>query len=285
MKTKIISVTAFFIILAFGLFSAACVGESAQGSSANTQASTDSLNCAVSPCSAENTVDAGNSVTKHICQNPLIVGVAYDQSGSMRWSGTSTLTTQDLLPLIEQVANCGGEIGVMFVRADSSKPVERLRAAEPPPPPLEPVQKTDEEDYEFADRLDEYQVNLQTHNEKIQRNKKELQPAVDKYLSELSPLLAQKPKGNTDFWSGINRLDVFLAESDAPWHTKPHRYLVIISDGEDTIGSKKRPFKSNAAVIWVNANASEKTLKGFLYQRFESFPAAIREILAKEGGK
>lgn len=285
MKPIIFRVAAVFFISVFGVFFTACVGESAQSNPVANQSFTRSQNCAIAPCSSDNQPIALKTVNKNTCQHPLIVGVDYDQTGSMRWSGTSSLSAPDLAPLIDWIADCGGEIGVTFVRADSAKPVERLRADEPPPAPVEPIQKPDEEDYEFADRMDKFRLNLQTRVVAFQRSRKNFQPKIDEYFNELAPLLAQKPKGNTDFWTSVNRLDVFLAESDASWRVKPRRYLIIVSDGADTIGKEKHALKSDAVIIWVNANASEKNLKDFPYQRVESFPAAVIEILAGEGVK
>lgn len=285
MQTNFVSFSIFSFVLGLVFFMSACVGDSAHGGSVVNQSSVNSPNCSFSPCSPADLSIVEKPVKQIVCVNPVIAGIAYDQTGSMRWSGTSSLSVQDLQPLIEQIANCGGEIGVTFVRADSAKPVERLRADEPPPLPLEPTRKPNEEDYEFADRIDGYDHQMKTRNEELQRYRKEFQPKIDEYLSNLAPLLAVKPKGNTDFWTSVNHLDVFLAEGDAPWRTKPHRYLIIISDGEDTIGKEKHAFKSDAVIVWVNANASEKSLKDFPYQRVESFPAAMRVILAGEGVK
>lgn len=224
-------------------------------------------------------------VALSVCQNPLIVGIDVDQSGSMSWSGTALLTPDDLNPLIEHIEKCGGEIGVTFLRRDSAKPLVRLFIAEPPPLPAEPVQNPNEEDYEFADRQDEYQGQLQIRNDQIWQYRNDLQPKIEAYLTNLGPLLAHKPKGGTDLWTSLSRLDVFLSEGNEPWRTRPHRYLLVLSDGADTIGKEKHAFKSNATVIWINAGASAKNLKDFPYQRVEKFSQAVREVLAKEGVK
>lgn len=220
-----------------------------------------------------------------VCGNPIVVGVAIDQSGSMRWSGTAPISTADLKPLIEHIRDCGGEIGVTFVRANSGKPIERLRANEPPALPTEPVQTTAEEDYEFADRQDDHRQKLETRNTAIMEYRKEFEPKMATYLDDLAPLLAHKPKGSTDLWTGLNRLDVFLSEDALPWRTEPHRYLLVASDGADSVGKEKHRFKSDATVIWVNASASERHLKDVPYKRVEDSAAAVRYILAAEGVK
>lgn len=281
MKKHLFSMSALSTILFFVLFIAGCGGVSTQVS----PTAINSQNCLNAACSDDNQSVAEKNIPKTNCQNPVIVGGDFDQTGSMRWSGTAATSVDDLKPLIELIANCGGELGVTFVRSDSAKPIERFRAGEPPPPLTEPKQKPDEEDYEFADRMDEYSQKITERNEIVRQNRTALQPKIQNYLEMLAPLMARPPKGSTDLWSGINRLDVFLSEGDDSWQIKPHRYLIVVSDGADTVGKEKRPFKSVTSVIWVNATASEKTMKDFPYQRVENFAAAVREILAKERGQ
>ena len=219
------------------------------------------------------------------CKNPVIVAGVIDQSGSMKLSGTPPVSVEDFKPLLDLISRCSGEIGVTFVRSDSAKPIERFRVDEPIPPPLKPIQKEDEENYEFADRRDEYVSELAEWNKSVKEKTAKLQPKIEEYLNNLKPLLAQTPKGSTDLWSAINRVDVFLSEGDATWRVKPNRYLIVISDAQDTIGKPKNDFKSDSVVLWVNGNASGKNLKDFPYKRFESYKAAVAEIVAKEGGE
>jgi len=284
MKTNFVRVVAFLFVLGLG-FGSACSVDPVRSSSVSNQSLAETRDCAISPCSSENKSIAEKPLKQIICQNPLIVGVAFDQSGSMSWSGTAATTAEDLRPLLEIVVNCGGELGVTFVRSNSAKPIERFRADEPSLMPVAPTQNADEEDYEFSDRIDEYNQNLADHNGLIRENRTELEPQIDEYLKTLAPLLAQKPKGGTDFWTSINRLHVFLGESDASWSAKPQRYLVVVSDADNTVGKTKNAFKADAIVFWVNATAPDKNLKDFPYQRFESFQAAVTEILAREGVK
>lgn len=281
MKTKILRVPVISAIFAFSLFVLSCGGISSNTSENSNVSSANSQVCQNAPCDSVNPV----SIKSTTCLNPIIVGFALDQTGSMRWSGITALTIDEFKPLIARLSDCGGEIGVTLVRANSAKQIERLRFPELPTSPTLEKQKQNEEDYEFADREDAHKEAMDKWQKDIQQIKSAQQPEITKYSEALKPLLAEPPKGKTDFWSGVNRLDVFLGETDTSWNIKPHRYLVIYSDGEDNMGKEKRPFKCDAHVIWINANASGKSLKDFPYQRVESFQAAIREILAKEGVK
>lgn len=262
MKTIFFRALTFAVILGFAVLFSACAFNPAQGGSETEQA-----------------------VVQTVCRNPVEIGVAVDQSGSMRWSGTPAVTAEDLKPLLEQVLNCGGTLGVTFIRFDSAKPVERFRVPEPPPMPAQPAQNKDEEDYEFADRLDEYRRQVKEREKAIRQKRADLQPKVESYLNNLAALLARSPKGATAFWSAISRLKIFLTESTAAWRDRPHRYLIIVSDAADTTGKTINAFKSDATILWVNANAPDKNLKDFPSKRFENFSAAVAEILATEGVK
>lgn len=283
MKTKILLVTIISAICAFSLFILSCGGVSSNTSENSNVSSANSQVCQNTPCGSEHEISTKQD--KEPCLNPIVIGVALDQTGSMRWSGITALTIDEFKPLIARLSDCGGEIGITFVRADSAKQIERLRFTELPVIPNKRDKTPNEEDYEYADYEDAYNLELNDWREKVQKQKSVQQPEIDKYFEVLKPLLAAPPNGNTDFWTSVNRLDVFLNEGNASWNVKPHRYLVIYSDGEDNIGKEKHSFKSDAHVIWVNANASGKSMKDFPYQRVESFQSAIREILAKEGVK
>ena len=238
-----------------------------------------------SGCATGDELPPPPAVVVSVCEQPVEIGSADDQSGSMKFSGSPPVTVVDFKPLLDLISKCGGEIGVTFIRSNSAKPIERLRVEEPPAPPAPPTQKENEEDYEFADRTDEYDRNLAEWDKAVKEKQNKIKPEITEYLNVLKPLFEQTPKGSTDLWGAVNRLDIFLFESDAAWRNKPHRYLIIISDAHDTVGKSKNVFKSNATILWVNGNASDKDLEGFPYKRFESFTAAVAEIIAKEGVK
>ena len=50
----------------------------------------------------------------------------------------------------------------------------------------------------------------------------------------------------------------------------------------DAIDTQKRPrfnFRSGANIYWVNTTTDDKALAGLRFTRFESFPAAVRNIV------
>ena len=280
MNTNFTKFVTFFCVLGLILFLSACSIDRSNGNSADNSSNV-TKKCAVAPCEPEKKLP----IKQIVCKNPVKVAAMFDQSGSMKWSGTAAITPDDLRPLLELTANCGGELGVTLVRSDSAKAIERFPVSEPPPMPVKPVQNADEEDYEFADRMVEYEQSLFYHSDSVRQKRSDLQPQIDEYLKILAPLLAKKPSGATDFSGALNRLSVFLEEGDAVWKVKPHRYLIIVSDAEDTAGKTKSSFKADATVFWVNATAPDKAMKDFPYKRFESFQSTVAEIIAIEGEK
>lgn len=212
------------------------------------------------------------------CLYPLLVSIAVDQSGSMKWSGTPQVTVEDLIPLIEQLNNCSGEIGLTFVRGKSDLGIERLLFPELPAQPLKPVKKEDEETYEFDDRLAEFNRKQLEREKMVEKQREAMKLKIEVFLSRIRPLLERPPKGGTDFNTAVNRADVFLAESDSVWQIKPTKFLIIVSDAIDTQKQAKNPFKSDAKVLWVNATTNEKILADLKFIRFESFASAVRYI-------
>lgn len=213
-----------------------------------------------------------------VCSSPILAGITVDQSGSMKWSGTPQVTVEDLMPLIEQLNSCGGEIGLTFVRGKSDLGIERLLFPELPPQPSKPVQKEDEETYEFDDRLAEFNRQEIEREKAVEKQKGEMAQKIDAFLKRIKPLLEKPLQGGTDFNTAVGRADVFLAESDSVWQVAPTKFLIIVSDAIDTKKQAKNPFKSGAKVLWVNATTNEKILADLKFTRFESFASAVRFI-------
>ena len=76
------------------------------------------------------------------CRTPIKVAVVIDESTSMSTSGTAPVKADELRPLIDALANCGGTLGVGFVR-------------EAPQPGLARI--------EFPRRSEEHTSELQSH--------------------------------------------------------------------------------------------------------------------------
>ncbi len=213
------------------------------------------------------------------CSKPLTGVAALDATGSMKSTATRPPVLEDFDPLIERLSECGGEIAVIYIRDQAETGAERLLFPEPPGLPTRPIKQDDEEPYEFSDRLADYNSKLLGRVQWIEANWSAMQPRIDAFLAALKRQMEKPPAKATDFNSAINSADVLLAEGNNVWTVEPEKYLIIVSDAIDT---QKRPrfnFRSGANIYWVNTTTDDKALAGLRFTRFESFPAAVRNIV------
>jgi hypothetical protein len=242
-------------------------------------------------CSSEQAAPAAlvreDQVSHKWCDRPILVAVNVDQSGSMKSTGGEEVTVEVLSPLINRITECGGELGVSFIRSNSTLPIQRIRFPEPPPPVAQPTQGDSEENYEFADRV-AASYDLAEEQRKVREAQtEEMKPKIDEFIKRLKPEFARPFSGETDLSSGINRADIFLDENESSWAKKPLRYLILVSDAVDTKKKRRYPFKSGAVVLWVNGTADEKRLRIPKARRFENFSAAVGYLKSAkdEGGE
>lgn len=217
------------------------------------------------------------------CRNPLIAVAALDTTGSMKSAGTSPPILEDFYPMIERLSECGGELAVIFIRDRAEIGAERLLFPEPPAVPTRPTKLEDEESYEFSDRLDYYNSKVLERQDWIEANRSAMQPRIDAFMGAIKQRMERPLANATDFNSAMNSADVILGEGDSVWMEHPEKFLILVSDGIDTQRRPRFGFKSGAKVFWVNTTTDEKALAGLQSTRFESFAAAIRNIVEVKG--
>ena len=213
------------------------------------------------------------------CRNPLIAVAALDTTGSMKSAGTNPPLLEDFYPMIERLSECGGELAVIFIRDRAETGAERLPFPEPPAVPPRPIKREDEESYEFSDRLDYFNSKVLERQNWIEANRSVMQPRIDAFLGAVKHRMERPLANATDFNSAMNSADVVLGEGDSIWIEHPEKFLIVVSDGIDTQRRPRFAFRSGAKVYWVNATTDEKALAGLEFSRFESFAAAIRNIV------
>ena len=208
------------------------------------------------------------------CESPIDVVVIGDQSASMKNSGTAVIQAEELIPLIQQLSECGGELGVTFVRESPEPGIKRIRFPEKPALPEEPLQREGEEAYEFEDRVSAYKEQLVKRGEKIDHERTALKPKIESFLTQIRESLARRHSNATDLNSALNAADIFLAEEgDAA-----RSFLIIVSDGIDTEKRARLDKKSGVNVLWVNTTTEEKKSPWPTARRFENFESAVRFV-------
>lgn len=213
------------------------------------------------------------------CRTPVRVAVVIDESTSMTSSGTAPVKAEDLRPVIDALADCGGTLGVGFVREVPHPGMERIDFPQPPLLPAAPVMQEDEQTYEFDDRVAAFNQLRLDRGDSIKNALENKKPEIDGYFRKIDDLLARPAAKGTDLNSALNAADLFLSEpvKDIGWQET----LIIVSDGHDNRHKLRRPFVSGARVLWVNSTSDDKVLSGYGATRVEALTAAVNDVINK----
>ncbi|MGB3514151.1 MAG: hypothetical protein WBA93_34075 [Microcoleaceae cyanobacterium] len=241
---------------------------------------------------------------------PVKIVIMTDKTGSVNWSRIEQPQLQDF-QLLSPLLKNGGELAVGTFCYDSNRPLARVRVEQQPGlvkagfnhpvAPVEPKNQGNAFTYrkqkdEYKQKLAEYETlrqnDLQTlanYNNSVQQWQSQSEVKINQFMTtQLQPVLAHPVNcGSSDIQGGINRAELFLAESDATWRQTPQQFAVFITDGLDNVGIQPAEFKSNAEVLLVNGAGSKGIFEQIEHKAFESLPAAFQYLVTQvnEGGK
>ena len=214
---------------------------------------------------------------------PIVVGVLPDETGSTTWTRTPQVTPADIEPLYGLVLCRGGEVALGLIRDASNRGLLRLRV-EPPPVVTSAPQKTGRP-FEDARRMGRYRKQRAADESRLQEWREQAASDVESFRERAAILLnhaADAPR--TDVCGAIQRADTALAEPIAVWPQAPHRWLVVVSDGQDN--AHRCPpvtvLKSGAELLAVNGNGDVGSIAALNPQVFESVRAAVTYICKQE---
>lgn len=206
----------------------------------------------------------------------VCVAVFQDKSGSATENGVPQLSPDDLSPLLELLAERGGELGIGLVTDRSNRQLLRLDLEAEPARPAPP--DTGGNPFRVANAAAAYRTTARRHDAAQAAHRTERQARAARYLREVGTLLGRTADaGRTDLFGAIARGEVFLGEPGCGV-----RYLVLISDGKDNV--RRSPVGAPPAVanlVLVGA-AMPSLLDGYRPSRFEGIGAAFRWIVSRE---
>ena len=221
-----------------------------------------------------------------IVGSPLRIVIFEDETGSRLQTRTPQLTTEQLQQLIALCESHTGEIAFGVIRDESNNLFERLTIG---PPPVVPVKTTAtgtnaiDIDAAQAELDAKYQKEETAYGADIKNWKNVVAEREKRFVQSVTQLLQQPPDAQrTDVNGGVARADLFLGEDGAMFGKPTHRYLLLISDGQDNIHKPVASLPPNTTVIVVNGVGSVGNLAPFNPLRFESIDAALNYIAAKE---
>lgn len=234
-------------------------------------------------CGPSETGEGATVVHAVPCTTPLEVIPVPDQSGSMKHAGTSPVTVDDLEPFFDQIVECGGSIALLFVRERPDDGIVKFRLDQPTSLPEPPVKKLDEEEYEFLDRQSEYDAFVAKRNQEMESREANARPQWDAFKQRAKALLARAAAGSTDLNSALNIADVYLAQDDG-WKSPPKKFILLVSDGQDTARRPRYRIKSIAKIFWVNGQSDPRALAGKEAARFADLESGIRAVIGELRG-
>jgi hypothetical protein len=221
-------------------------------------------------------------------REPLKICVATDVSGSMDGTHTANVRAEDLLPLLDLLERVSGELGVALI-GENDLPLLRVAVDARPVKPALPIRTDDGP--EWARRVNHYREQFARYKTDEERWQKKVPPLIEAFKRDLSAMLShERNDTNSRVLESIGRCDLFLNESDQVWGRATRRFLLAVSDGKDDYGPRHRsrkvlPLRSGATLYVINGNASTNSLASLQPQLVESLPAAVRQILAANGGE
>lgn len=224
--------------------------------------------------------------TPEVIEEPLSIGIGFDQTDSANSTRTEQPGVEALQPLIDRIKRRGGEIGVTLIRDRSNRPLLRLRIDSPPTEPTKPSDTGNA--YEVAKQLDQYDSDHQNYETKHRDWQRVTESRINAFIQNLKPLLAQRANARaTDLFNALTRLDLFLAERNQEFAPglSSRKLILLASDCQDNVGAPRQPLKSGAQVIIVNGVGSLGSLEKMdpTPMQFESLESAIRFISVKKG--
>ena len=211
------------------------------------------------------------------------VVVLQDQTGSVNWTRTPTLSYEDLVPLVNLVKERSGEVAFGLIRDSSNRGLIRLAITTPEPAGLQTPAKWSVNPFIANRERAEFQRKQQAREKTRQVWAAANNPLVESFRAGVESLLkAPANAKRTDVYGALRRADSFLAEDPRAWGGGVYRTAIVISDGRDNQRGAVPEWRSKAQVLAVNSEDSIGDLARLQPspKRFESIQAAIRDFIA-----
>ncbi len=205
------------------------------------------------------------------------VCVMQDKSGSARKQRTPQITLEHLVPVTHLLRERGGELALGLIDDDSNQGLIRLHVPLPEPVPVAPEREGNR--FKYQEALRAYETVRAEFERTEGRRHKTVDQNLEHFRQDTGALLSTPARSRrTDVFGAVTRCEKFLNE---PAHGPLERYLVLITDAEDTASGTfvPEPLQSEAHLLLVNGMPGLGDLAALGPIRFESITSAIRYIV------
>jgi hypothetical protein len=204
-----------------------------------------------------------------------------DKSISARKTRTEQPGPQVLDIPIKLLRLVGGELRVGSIGDQTNDVLVRLKIDAPPVKP--PAPDATNSPFRRRQIVNDYLKQLEAYEQSYQSWRAIAEPRIKVFLDEVTPLLAQKPNTNgSKVCVALSRAELFLNEEQPP---RSDRYVVLVSDGQDSGERACPPLSSGAKLILVNGSGALGSLTNLQPTRFESVEQAFESIFTWGGPK
>jgi hypothetical protein len=235
--------------------------------------------------STSSPLPAAPTSTASASSNPVRVVALLDKTLSTTWTRTEhNPDPSEFEAVISLLRKTGGELAVGLIRDNSNKSLLRLPISPPPLDEPKAPNPDGENPFEYAEKQAKYEKDLAEYKERVDRWQSETDAQISSFMSKLEPLLMQAADADaTDIAGALVRCDLFLSEPDEDPKRPAHRYAVLVSDGQDTVGGQIVPMQSRPKLLLVNGGGSLGSLEHLKPIRFENLRKAFQFIVSQEG--
>ena len=221
--------------------------------------------------------------------------VVIDLSLSGLENRTPIPTLADLEPLLDIIQQRGGELAVSFVCSDSTQPLLRVKVDEAPQPDREifqagaPPEAPDLEMLspfdrpaaiaEHQDRVTAYQQDIQGYQDALEQHRSGAKRAMAEFVSSLQDVLPSEPNCQESDINGALRPAQLFLDEPHQFSQAPLSYLLVVSDGLDTVDKEAVHFNDNVHVVLVNGTGTKGVFGGRHHLPFEAVSAAVDYVV------
>lgn len=219
-------------------------------------------------------------------EKAIFIGV--DQSASMNANNITKVMPHDLDNLTSSLLKSGGSLAVAAICDNSNRPLSRANFLAPQPAPNYSLpsppdpEKTNPFDYPRSKQQYDQQVaRIQSQNNSWQSSEDNRLATNTRRLQAIQPQIEQILNKDwncsaSDIHTAIQRAEIYFQESP---HTQSQKYMLLITDGEDTNSTSPAKIKNSSIQVIVVSGTDTGIFASIPHQRFESPLEAINFLV------
>jgi hypothetical protein len=210
------------------------------------------------------------------CPHVRLVVIA-DQTGSAPENRIAPINETHIRSLLQGMAQCGGEMGIIAVTDDSRRPLVRVRVERfDLAPPQSPI--WDSNPYLRRGQRTRFSQDSTKYEGDRQAWRARTDSTVNAFISRVRPILSRGfDAPRTDLCNALQRADIFLREEGTEAF---QAHMLINSDGGENVRPRTarhcRVLPGTTEIAVVSGSGEIGVIEEYRHHLFESLESAIR---------